>query len=106
MLSHAHRKARGDGAAVASFQEFSIRRLACVKKASMERHPKSQYTAAEAAGELGVSLRELTSMIQTHILRPGENMSSLASSSFQPSDIVIPRLLSTGKRALAMPHSP
>jgi len=43
---------------------------------------KSQYTATEAAGELGVSLCELRTLIRAHILRPGENLSDLADAAF------------------------
>jgi len=67
---------------------------------------KSQYTATEAAGELGVSLCELRTLIRAHILRPGENLSDLADAAFQPADLVILRFLSARQRALASRDSP
>lgn len=76
------------------------------QKARVKRSAKSEYTAAEVAGELGMSLSELRTMIRKHILHPGETPRSLAGAAFQPSDIAILRVLWTGRRKLASGSQP
>jgi hypothetical protein len=59
---------------------------------------KSEFTEAEAAEELGVSLDQFRAMIRKHILDCDEDLKNLPAASFQLSDLLILRLLE-GRRA-------
>jgi hypothetical protein len=60
----------------------------------MNRNGKSHYTENEAAQELGISLENLRSLVRRHILADSEDeVSKLAMTSFQPSDLLLLRLL-------------
>jgi hypothetical protein len=62
------------------------------------RTGKGYYTEAEAARELGISLDELRLQVRRHILRESEeDMANLPMTSFQPSDLLLLRLLLTGR---------
>jgi hypothetical protein len=54
---------------------------------------KSEFTEAEAAEELGVSLDQFRAMIRTHILDCDEDLKNLPAAIFQLSDLLILRLL-------------
>jgi hypothetical protein len=54
---------------------------------------KSEFTEAEAAEELGVSLDQFRAMIRTHILNCEEDLKNLPVATFQLSDLLILRLL-------------
>jgi hypothetical protein len=60
------------------------------------RPGKSQYSEAEAAEELGVSVAQLRTMIRSHVVEHDEDLNNVPATSFQPSDLLILRLL-TGK---------
>jgi len=65
------------------------------------RASKGYYTEAEAARELGISLDDLRTLVRKHILPQSEDdMVNLPITSFQPSDLLLLRLLVTG---LAVP---
>ena len=55
---------------------------------------KSQYSEAEAAEELGVSVAQLRTMIRSHVVEHDEDLNNVPATSFQPSDLLILRLLS------------
>jgi hypothetical protein len=57
---------------------------------------KSQYSETEAAEELGVSVAQLRTMIRSHVVEHDEDLNNVPATSFQPSDLLILRLL-TGK---------
>jgi hypothetical protein len=57
---------------------------------------KLEFTEAEAAEELGVSLLQFRAMIRTHILDCDEDLKNLPAATFQLSDLLILRLLAGG----------
>jgi hypothetical protein len=64
------------------------------------RPAKSQYTEAEAAEELGISIERLRTMIRSHVVERDEDLNNVSVTTFQPSDLLILRLLA------GMPTSP
>ena len=60
----------------------------------LSRTGKSQYNETEAAEELGVSVEQLRSMIRSHVVERDEDLNNVRITSFQPSDLLILRLLS------------
>jgi len=54
---------------------------------------KSQYSEAEAAEELGVSVPQLRVMIRSHVIQHEEDLNNVPMTTFQPSDLLILRLL-------------
>lgn len=54
---------------------------------------KSHYSESEVAAELGVSIDELRALIRTHILPREEEIKHTSVVTFQPSDLVLLRLL-------------
>ena len=66
------------------------------------RPGKSQYSETEAAEELGVSIGELRSMIRSHVVDREEDLGNVSVTTFQPSDLLILRLLT--KRPVAVPE--
>jgi hypothetical protein len=59
----------------------------------MTRSSKSQYTEVEAAEELGVSVDRLRTMIRSHVVDREEDVVNIPVTTFQPSDLLILRLL-------------
>jgi hypothetical protein len=57
------------------------------------RAGKSQYSETEAAAELGVSVSQLRTMIRSHVVEQDEDLSNVPVTQFQPSDLLILRLL-------------
>ena len=57
------------------------------------RNGKSNYTEVEAAQELGISLDSLRGLVRRHILDSEEDVPKLSITSFQPSDLLLLRLL-------------
>jgi hypothetical protein len=66
----------------------------------MTRPSKSQYTEVEAAEELGVSIDRLRTIIRSHVVDREEDVVNIPVTTFQPSDLLILRLLA------GMPTSP
>lgn len=62
------------------------------------RPGKGQYSEAEAAEELGISVAQLRTMIRSHVVDRDEDLNNVPATTFQPSDLVILRLLA-GKPA-------
>jgi len=58
------------------------------------RPAKSQYSEVEAAEELGVSVEQLRVLIRSHVVERDEDLSNVPVTTFQPSDLLILRLLS------------
>ena len=59
----------------------------------LTRTGKSQYSETEAAEELGVSIEQLRSMIRSHVIDRDEDLTNVPVTTFQPSDLLILRLL-------------
>ena len=59
----------------------------------MTRPSKSQYTEVEAAEELGVSVDCLRTIIRSHVVDREEDAENIPVTAFQPSDLLILRLL-------------
>jgi hypothetical protein len=57
------------------------------------RAGKSQYSENEAAEELGVSVEQLRRMIRSHVVDRDEDVHNIPVTTFQPSDLLILRLL-------------
>lgn len=57
------------------------------------RPGKGQYSEAEAAEQLGVSVLQLRSMIRSHVVDKDEDLNNVPVHTFQPSDLLILRLL-------------
>jgi hypothetical protein len=59
----------------------------------LTRTSKSQYSELEAAEELGVSVGQLRTMIRSHVVDRDEDLNNVPVTTFQPSDLLILRLL-------------
>jgi hypothetical protein len=59
----------------------------------LSRTGKSQYSETEAAEELGVSVEQLRVMIRSHVIDRDEDLTNVPVTTFQPSDLLILRLL-------------
>ena len=57
------------------------------------RPGKAQYTETEAAEELCISVAQLRSMIRSHVVERDEDLNNVPVTTFQPSDLLILRLL-------------
>jgi hypothetical protein len=57
------------------------------------RSVKSQYSEVEAAEELGVSVDQLRTLIRSHVVERDEDLTNVPVTTFQPSDLLILRLL-------------
>lgn len=60
----------------------------------LTRTGKSQYSETEAAEELGISVVQLRTMIRSHVVEHDEDLNNVPVTQFQPSDLLILRLLS------------
>jgi len=61
------------------------------------RPGKGHYSEAEAAEQLGISVMQLRTMIRSHVVDKDEDLYNVPVHTFQPSDLLILRLL-TGKQ--------
>ena len=57
------------------------------------RPGKGQYSEAEAAEQLGISVAQLRTMIRSHVVDRDEDLNNVPVTTFQPSDLLILRLL-------------
>jgi hypothetical protein len=65
---------------------------------------KSYYTEVEVATELGVSVEELRCLIHMHIIPKEEDIKHTTVVTFQPSDLLLLRLLASQSASLAAPQ--
>ena len=65
---------------------------------------KTQYSEAEAAEELGVTVEQLRVMIRNHIAKSDEDLTHIAVATFHPSDLLVLKILS-GQNGDLMPSS-
>ena len=54
---------------------------------------KSQYTEAEVAEELRISVDALRKLIRSHVVDRDEDVGNIPATTFQPSDLLVLRLL-------------
>jgi hypothetical protein len=54
---------------------------------------KTQYSEAEAAQQLGISVDEMRTLIRRHIVVEDSDVTNVPMTSFQPSDLLVLRLL-------------
>jgi hypothetical protein len=59
----------------------------------INRTGKSQYSEVEAAEELGISVDQLRTMIRSHVVDRDEDLTNVPATTFQPSDLLVLRLL-------------
>ena len=59
------------------------------------RTGKSHYSENEAAEELGISVERLRVLIRRHIVTSDEDLNNVPMASFQPSDLLLLKLLAT-----------
>ncbi|MBL8212110.1 MAG: hypothetical protein JNK87_15445 [Bryobacterales bacterium] len=60
------------------------------------RSAKSHYTESEAAVALGVSVEQLRTLIRSHIVKTDEDMAHVAAATYQPSDLLVLRMILKG----------
>jgi hypothetical protein len=63
---------------------------------------QTQYSEAEAARELGVTVEQLRSLIRSHIAQSDEDLNHIAVASFHPSDLLVLKILA-GQKGCAAP---
>lgn len=66
---------------------------------TVTRPTKSHYSESEAASALGVSVDHLRTLIRSHIVRAEEDMANVPTTTFQPSDLLILRMILNGMKA-------
>ena len=59
----------------------------------LTRTGKSHYSEIEVAEELGISTEQLRTMIRSHVIDRDEDLTNVPATTFQPSDLLILRLL-------------
>jgi hypothetical protein len=62
---------------------------------------KTQYSEAEAAQELGVTVEQLRVLIRSHIAQSDEDLNHIATASFHPSDLLVLKILAANQGHLA-----
>lgn len=63
------------------------------------RPPKGYFNETDAARELGLTLDEFRSLVRTHLLDDDEDLANLSRIYFQPSDLVVLRLLAARRHS-------
>lgn len=71
----------------------------------MSKPAKSQYNETEAAEELGISVEHLRVLIRRHIVTTDDDANNIPLASFQPSDLLLLKLLTAGIAAPPAPPS-
>jgi len=67
---------------------------------------KTYYSASEAAKQLGISVEELQSLVVNHIVGKEEDAKNLPRLAFQPSDLLLLKLLSNAPSPPGSPTAP
>jgi hypothetical protein len=70
----------------------------------MNNMPKIQYSEHQAAAMLGVSVEELRTLVREHILKE-DDVSGASLSTYQPSDVVLLRVLARMPRPAQVARS-
>jgi hypothetical protein len=63
---------------------------------------KSHYTETEAAEELGISVPQLRALVRERIARSEEDVRSLPMAYFQPADVLLLKLVTSGVATAAL----
>ncbi len=71
----------------------------------LTRTGKSHYSEIEVAEELGISTEQLRTMIRSHVIDRDEDLTNVPATTFQPSDLLILRLLA-GRAPLLAEEAP
>jgi hypothetical protein len=79
--------------------------IAAMNQLMLEIKPptKTQYSEHEAAEELGVSVDQLRTLIRSHIVETDEDLNNVSIASFNPSDLLVLKLLN-GPKAIPTPQ--
>ena len=59
-----------------------------------QKPTKSHYSEAEAADALGISVEQLLALIKNYVVVAEEDLSNVPNATFQPSDLLLLRILS------------
>lgn len=65
------------------------------------RPPKGFYSEMEVAATIGVSVEQLRSLVRRHIVQSEEDVDKIPKAWYQPSDVVLLRMLVAGMSAAA-----
>lgn len=68
---------------------------------SIARPPKGYYTESEAAQALGVTLDEFRALVRACLLESDDDLANLPRMYYQPSDLVVLRLLASRRPSSA-----
>jgi DNA-binding transcriptional MerR regulator len=63
---------------------------------------KSHYTETEAAEELGISVHQLRTLVRERIVRSEEDVRNLPMAYFQPADLLLLKLITSGVASSAL----
>lgn len=63
---------------------------------------KSHYTETEAAEELGITVSQLRTLVRERIVRSEEDVRNLPMAYFQPADVLLLKLVTSGVAASAL----
>ena len=63
---------------------------------------KSHYTESEAAEELGISISQLRTLVRERLARTEEDIRNLPMAYFQPADLLLLKLITTGVAAASL----
>jgi hypothetical protein len=67
----------------------------------LSKQNKTQYSEAEAAQELGMTVEQLRVLIRNHVAQSDEDLTHIAMASFHPSDLLVLKLLAGQNGILA-----
>lgn len=67
------------------------------------KQTKTEYSAAEVAQELGLTVEDLRVLIRNHVAQTDDDLNNLALASFHASDLLVLRLLASQHRTAATP---
>ena len=59
------------------------------------KQPKVQYSELEAAEILGITVEQLRLLVKSHIVKDDSEAANLAVSTFQPSDLLVLKILAS-----------
>lgn len=65
------------------------------------KQTKTEYSQAEAAQELGISVEDLRALIRNHVAQSEDDLNNLSLASFHASDLLVLRILASQHRAAA-----
>jgi hypothetical protein len=65
------------------------------------RPPKGFYSEMEVAATIGVSVEQLRTLVRRHIVQAEEDMDKVPKAWYQPSDVVLIRMLVSGMSTAA-----